>query len=305
MSHLGNPSVPTRSTNTSIAVPSDTPIDDEDGQTPFEDHTFQSNASFDPDTQTNDMFTGPDANGASSSAAYDPSTEVNTTVEDADEYDIQFDYPPSPEEDPEEDETDHDTVDLSEPATKQVSTTNASEFSPFIYEPCNAGLFRKRRVRAIRLRRKGTKGVNKKLMTIPLEPWCPATRKTRPIARTCMTSDASINFNANENTSDCDQTAPSSRALGRKRPLPSERKGWRLLQAWVNYRDPHGHVKTGRVQLDSQSNVNYSLPDVSLGHMWNPDEKTTVVGITKEVVDLGRPLASLVHLSARRDPYRH
>ena len=101
----------------------------------------------------------------------------------------------------------------------------------------------------------------------------------------------SMNINANQNTSDCDQINPSSRALGRRKPLSSEKKGWRLLQAWVNYRDPHGQVKTGRIQLDSQSNVNYSLPGVSLKRMWNPGEKTTVIGITKDVVVLGRPLS--------------
>ena len=41
-----------------------------------------------------------------------------------------------------------------------------------------------------------------------------------------------------------------------KHLLWSEKKGHRLLQAYMEYRDPKGRICVGRVQLDTQSNVN-------------------------------------------------
>ena len=46
--------------------------------------------------------------------------------------------------------------------------------------------------------------------------------------------------------------------------LPSERKGLRLLQTIVQYRDANGVTKTGRVKLDTCSNGCYALPGISL-----------------------------------------
>ena len=138
------------------------------------------------------------------------------------------------------------------------------------------------------------KGGPKKVMTVPLEPWCPATRVANPIARTCFTVNSKPNdFDPFE--TDCDDE-PSSRSRKRKRtstrkPLSSERPGWRLLQAYTKYRDASGAIKVGRVQLDSHSNVNYSLPGISLRRQWGPNEKSTVIGVTKKPVQLGKPLS--------------
>ena len=145
----------------------------------------------------------------------------------------------------------------------------------------------------LRLRRKRSKGDPKRVMTVPLEPWCPATRVVNPIARTCFTANAKpIDFDPFK--SDCDQE--SSRARRRKRtrtrkPLSSEKPGWRLLQAYTQYRDATGAIKVGRVQLDSHSNVNYSLPGISLRRQWGPNEKSTVIGVSKQPVKLGQPLS--------------
>ena len=47
-------------------------------------------------------------------------------------------------------------------------------------------------------------------------------------------------------------------------PVLSEGKGFRLLQAYLHYRDPKGHIKVGRVQLDTQSAVSYALSGVTI-----------------------------------------
>ena len=45
------------------------------------------------------------------------------------------------------------------------------------------------------------------------------------------------------------------------------------------------------MQLDSHSNVNYSLPGISLHRAWGPNEKSTVIWVSKKPVSLGRPLS--------------
>ena len=72
--------------------------------------------------------------------------------------------------------------------------------------------------------------------------------------------------------------------------LPSETKGSRLLQAFMQYRDPTGSLKVGRVKLDTQSNGCYSLPGISLPRKWRPWEAKFVKGITGVLTPLGDPL---------------
>ena len=165
----------------------------------------------------------------------------------------------------------------------ELNATNASDNpNPMTRTVQSEGRPFRHRLRTIRLRRKGTKGVNKKVMTVPLEAWCPATRVVNPIARTCFTVNANP-IEPDTFETDCDQEHPSSRGLARrKKRRVSEKQGWRLLQAYTKYRDASGVERTGRVQLDSHSNVNYSLPGVSLSRRWGPNEKTKVIGLTKE-----------------------
>ena len=143
------------------------------------------------------------------------------------------------------------------------------------------------KVKKVYLRRKGTKDINKKHMGIPIETWCPATRVAKPIARTCFVNDKQKSFYVE---SDCDTADITPQALMRRKLEWSEVEGHRLLQAWVRYRDPKGVVKLGRIQLDSQSKVNYSVPGVSLTREWNPGEQADVVGMKGEPVPLGKPL---------------
>ena len=72
--------------------------------------------------------------------------------------------------------------------------------------------------------------------------------------------------------------------------LPSETKGSRLLQTFMQYRDATGVTKVGRVKLDTQSNGCYSLPDISLPRKWRPWEPRTVQGIGANILPLGDPL---------------
>ena len=63
----------------------------------------------------------------------------------------------------------------------------------------------------------------------------------------------------------------------------------KLLQAYMNYRDANGVLKTGRVKLDTQSNANYSLKDISFPREWRPWEPRTVRGINT-LRPIGDPL---------------
>ena len=71
--------------------------------------------------------------------------------------------------------------------------------------------------------------------------------------------------------------------------LPSERKGLRLLQAIISYRDANGVTKTGRVKLDTCSNGCYALPGISLPRPWRPWEPRSVQGIQGTLNALGNP----------------
>ena len=175
---------------------------------------------------------------------------------------------------------------LQDEPSNQVGNANTCRHETLTYIPLPTGRMKPQRLKTMLLRRKGTKGAHKKMMSIPLETWCPSTSVARPIARTNF---ANTRVSSNANQSDCDDYV-SSRQQRRKRLL-SETKGYRLLQAYVRYRNTSGDIKIGRIQLDSQSNVNYSLPGISLTRKWNPGEKTTVTGITQNTVELGRPLS--------------
>ena len=92
------------------------------------------------------------------------------------------------------------------------------------------------------------------MIEIPTEAYIPAVKHARtslPVARTF-----SANSNANTNT------------IQSNEPLLSEQKGFKLLQAYMEYKDPQGRIKVGRVQLDTQSAVSYARPDCSVVRDW-------------------------------------
>ena len=128
----------------------------------------------------------------------------------------------------------------------------------------------------LRLRSKGSNSV----IEIPTEAYIPAVKHARaslPVART-------ISVNANLKTN----TIPSNE------PLLSEQKGFKLLQAYMHYRDPQGRIKVGRVQLDTQSAVSYARPDCSIVRAWRPWESRTAMGIKREKMALGQPTSFTV-----------
>ena len=108
---------------------------------------------------------------------------------------------------------------------------------------------------------------------VPMEAWCPASRNSVPIAKTCMTNNKSNQLPSQSNTD----------------KLLSETKGYRLLQTYVQYRDACGNIREGRVQLDTQSNCSYTLPSIGLPRDWRPYESKTVMGLKRETIHLGKP----------------
>ena len=77
---------------------------------------------------------------------------------------------------------------------------------------------------------------------------------------------------------------------GTSKRLPSETKGSRLLQVFMEYRDTTGATKIGRVKLDTQSNGCYALPGISLPRKWRPWEPKVAKGIGGTYIPLGDPL---------------
>ena len=62
----------------------------------------------------------------------------------------------------------------------------------------------------------------------------------------------------------------------------------------MSYKDPKGEVRVGRVQIDTQSNVNYALPGVTLRREWLPWESREVMGMKRERVTLQNPTSFTV-----------
>jgi len=90
------------------------------------------------------------------------------------------------------------------------------------------------------------------VMEIPDGLWCPATSRIRPVG---------VSYPNRKQKS----------AI--KSSLDSEVKGSRLLQAYMEYRAPDGTIQKGRVQIDTQSNINYTLSKYALPRtrrVWKP-----------------------------------
>ena len=115
---------------------------------------------------------------------------------------------------------------------------------------------------------------------LPTDAYVPAvqSRVSLPIARTIFDSNKLKEFIASQNTSD------------RPKSL-YETKGHRLLQCYMEYIDPDGNVKVGKVQLDTQSNVSYCLPNIGTPREWKPWECQYAVGTKREKFRLGKPTA--------------
>ena len=117
-----------------------------------------------------------------------------------------------------------------------------------VHVPAFTGMNKPKGLGTIRLRRKESPSVP---FVLPTEAWVPATKTGMPVARTSF-ADANLN-----------QTIQSIRPN-----LLSEKEGYRLLQCFMEYRDPKDTIRVGRVQLETQSNVNFALPSVSLNRPW-------------------------------------
>ena len=116
------------------------------------------------------------------------------------------------------------------------------------------------------------------ILDLPHELWCPASRVAEPIARTYV-NKAKTKADKIENSF----WNPSLRS--------SESTGHRLLQAYIEYRDPSGQIRKGRVQLDTYSNVNYAKAGVALPRKLRPYEVRKVKGISNKAIRLGKPTA--------------
>ena len=110
------------------------------------------------------------------------------------------------------------------------------------------------------------------MRSIPDGLWCPATSRSRPIGMTM-----SINKQRN---------ADRNKSSGK---LVSEQTNTRLLQAYAEIQLPSGEIVKGRVQLDTQSNVNYVLSKYAMPRTRRPWEATHCIGISNQVVKLGVP----------------
>jgi len=107
------------------------------------------------------------------------------------------------------------------------------------------------------------------IMDIPDGLWCPATSKSRPVGTSYVSNHKQ---KSTINT-----------------PLESETKNNRLLQAYIQYRAPDGTIKKGRIQIDTQSNINYVLSKHALPRSLRVWEAEYAVGISGKLVKLGRP----------------
>ena len=116
-------------------------------------------------------------------------------------------------------------------------------------------------------------------ISIPLDTYIPAVSKTRlSLSISRDVEDANLKHNMTQSNG----------------PNLSEQKGFRLLQAYLQYSDPDGDVKVGKVQLDTQSAVSYALPGVSVRRDWRPWEARYAMGMKREKVALKQPTSFTV-----------
>ena len=109
------------------------------------------------------------------------------------------------------------------------------------------------------------------MKSIPMGLWCPATSKNKPLGVTCINNQKRAEFNDSESR------------------LASEKPYTRLLQAYMQIKTPSGEIIKGRVQLDTQSNVNYVLAEHALPRAIRPWESTHCIGISNQIIKLGIP----------------
>ena len=114
------------------------------------------------------------------------------------------------------------------------------------------------------------------LLYLPRGQWLPARSTNYNRIATRVNNKTTLNSIKSSNPASSDM-------------LPSEIKGFRLLQGTLTYRDANGVTRTGRVKLDTCSNGCYALPQASLPRAWRPWEPRTVQGIEGTLTPLGNP----------------
>ena len=100
-----------------------------------------------------------------------------------------------------------------------------------------------------------------------------------------------------EESTSLDTTPTVSKNTGthtKKNLRSSELPKTRLLQGYLRYRRPDGKMATGRVALDTQSNMSFSLPSVSLNREKRHWESDVVYGAGNKPINVGDPLSFTV-----------
>ena len=172
-------------------------------------------------------------------------------------------------------DADTDATRVGEPAQSSVNACMPTCHAPVVHQPCtNAGGSHSPSVGLVDRIRLRLRESPSEHFHLPTEAWIPAVKTAMPVAR--------INSaNANSNSIDSNNIKGG--------PLRTEQQGFRMLQAYMHYRDPKGEIRVGRVQLDTQSQVNFALPGVTLVRDWQPWESKYCLGMKREVVPLKQP----------------
>ena len=117
-------------------------------------------------------------------------------------------------------------------------------------------------------------------------PWCPVTFKQKP--KGCSVHSNLIQLGP-EKTARWILATTKTNSKQLKSTLDSETQRYRLLQCKMYHRTPTGELRKGRVALDTQFNISYSLGQTSTPRPkrdWEPEQ---VYGISGESVAVGEP----------------
>ena len=161
------------------------------------------------------------------------------------------------------DNTDDDSADTSNPVTSSncVTVTRSNvritpaEVATHVATP---------KIKIEKIRWGAVKDRLEDMKSIPMGLWCPATSKNKPLGVTCINNQKRAELNNSESR------------------LASEKPNTRLLQAYMQIKTPNGEIIKGRVQLDTQSNVNYVLAEHALPRAIRPWESTHCIGISNQ-----------------------
>ena len=172
---------------------------------------------------------------------------------------------------PDATESDSDSQDtLREKVTTNCCTTTRSNTN--IPPAVVASQSARPKIKIERIRWGALKDELEDVKSIPEGLWCPATSKSKPLGMNIAVTNVIKTDRTNSNAK-----------------LISETPGTRLLQTYMNIKTPSGRIIKGRVQLDTQANVNYVLAQHALPRARRPWEATHAIGIGNNLIKLGVP----------------